>query len=114
MLKIVFNTGVAIGLLFRFCSVFEHGQIEMSATGLLGVDPADHFGAVFNGLRRVESTLLARHPLTNDLGVLVDEDFGRGGKPDAGAGHVGAGGSAGHLGDLRENHFDCTYYVTWR
>ena len=57
----------------------EHGQPEVLRAALARPDPADHVGAVLDGLLGVEGALLAREPLADDARLLVDlhVDVGR-------------------------------------
>src|SRR5690606_2428146 len=55
-----------------FLHSVEHRQTQVSLTAFTGSYTTNHFGAVSNGLFRVESTLRAGETLTNNLGIFVN------------------------------------------
>ena len=64
--------GASLG--HRFMHAVKHRQADMGLAAFAGGDAADHLGAVSDGLLGVEGALRAGDALTNDLGVLVDQD----------------------------------------
>src|SRR5690606_21665480 len=79
------HAGVGTGFLDRLGHGVEHGQAQMLGTALARRHAADQPGAVIQRLLRMERALGAGEALTDDLGVLVDQNGHGGLAPQAAA-----------------------------
>lgn len=57
---------------------FEHWQSQVFGARLVGRDTANHLGAIFDRLLRVERSLLSREALADDFSVRSNLQIGPG------------------------------------
>ena len=97
------SRGVAVGGVLGLLDRVEDGEAEVLLAALTRRDPADHVGAVRDGVLAMKGALLPGEALADDLSVAVHPHVGGGGGADAGP--RGVPGSGADKGTCGGQHF---------